>query len=369
MIDILKDLCSDKRNIVFVVSGKERHSISETLGEIPNLGLAAEHGMFLSWPTSNVVKKRVWETLIPDQDRSWRSTAITIMEVYTSRTHGSYIEETEMKVLWQYRDADPEFGYLQARELEDHLSNVLRSYSVDILHGGVEEGGFVEVRPKGVNKGVVSTHILKQIPKISTWQKVDFILALGDDHCDEPMLSVMRQVGRRALDVKRARNHEPPLPPMPASVTLVDVSSCDPFVSSSLRTFTCTVGKKPSAAANYLQDVDEVQEFFDTLVKVSTRDQKFYSSIDLRGLNGNSEGFNQHLPNVQSTMFGNLAGQHNIFQNQETISAGVTRSMSMGNFHLPSDFKKPAPVKISANLSEFLSPIEDGEDEDDAVFF
>merc|ERR1711937_442842 len=97
---------------VFVVSGKERHSLTKTLCHLPN------------------------------QDQSWRSIAITIMEVYTSRTHGSYIEETEMKVLWQYRDADPEFGFLQARELEDHLSNVLRNYAVDILHGGVEEGGY-----------------------------------------------------------------------------------------------------------------------------------------------------------------------------------------------------------------------------------
>lgn len=186
------------------------------------------------------------------------------------------------------------------------------------------------------------------------------------------MLSVMRQVGIRALDAKRARNHEPPLP-MPASVTPVDVSSCDPFVSSSLTTFTCTVGKKPSAAANYLQDVDEVQEFFDTLVKVSTRDHQFYSSIDLRGMDGNSGGFNQQLPNVQSTMFGQQ--QHIMFDNRQTFSAGVTRSkslgtrsMSMGNFHLPSEFKKPAPAKVSANLSEFLSPMDDDEDED-AVFF
>ena len=94
--------------------------------------------------------KRIWESLVPAPDRSWCSIAITILEDYTSRSHGSYIEETEMKVLWQYRDADPEFaGYLQARELEDHLSNVLRSFSVDILHGGVEDGGYVEVHPKG----------------------------------------------------------------------------------------------------------------------------------------------------------------------------------------------------------------------------
>jgi trehalose 6-phosphate synthase/phosphatase len=369
MIQTLKELCSDKRNIVFVVSGKERHFLTETLSDIPNLGLAAEHGMFVSWPTANTSKKRVWETLVAEQDRSWRSIAITIMEVYASRTHGSYIEETEMKVLWQYRDADPEFGYLQARELEDHLSNVLRTFAVDILHGGLEEGGYVEVRPRGVNKGVVATHILKNVPKISTWEKIDFLLVLGDDHCDEPMLSVMRQVGRRAIDARRAKNHEPPLPPMPASVTLVDVSFCDQYVSSNLMTFTCTVGKKPSAAANYLHDVDEVQEFLDTLVKVSTRDHKFFSSIDLRGLDSSDSSRFHHIPNIHSSMFSNMTQeQHNIFSNQETISAGVTRSMSMGNFHLHSEFKRTEPAKVSANLSEFLSPIDDDEDED-AVFF
>ena len=365
MIDTLRDLCSDKRNIVFVVSGKERHSLTETLDGIPNLGLAAEHGMFVSWPNGNASKKRIWETLVPDQDRSWRSIAITIMEVYTSRTHGSYIEETEMKVLWQYRDADPEFGYLQARELEDHLSNVLRSFAVDILHGGVEEGGYVEVRPKGVNKGVVATHILKSVPKMSTWEKIDFLLVLGDDHCDEPMLSVMRQVGRRRIEAQRAMNHEPPLAPIPASVTLVDVSSCDPYVSSQLRSFTCTVGKKPSAAANYLHDVDEVQDFLDTLVKVSTRDLKFYSSVDLRGLD--SSGFGNRLgdlPSLQSTVF-NTSAQKNSFQ---PLSAAVPRSMSMGNFHLHTESKQNEPAKISANLTEFLSPIEDEEDED-AFFF
>ena len=102
MIQALKGLCEDKRNTVFVVSGKERHSLMDTLSSIPNLGLAAEHGMFISWPTSKALGKRRWETLVPETDRSWRSLAISIMEVYTSRTHGSYIEETEMKVLEQY---------------------------------------------------------------------------------------------------------------------------------------------------------------------------------------------------------------------------------------------------------------------------
>ena len=165
LLNSLKELCDNPRNVVFVVSGKERHSLSSVFDDIPNLGLAAEHGMFVSWPSTNDKSKRVWDTVVSNKDTSWRLIAISIMEVYTSRTHGSYIEETEMKVLWQYRDADPEFGYSQSKELEDHLSNVLRNYDVDILHGGVEEGGFVEVRPKGVNKGLLSIYVIKKIFK------------------------------------------------------------------------------------------------------------------------------------------------------------------------------------------------------------
>ncbi len=165
LLENLKRLCDHPKNVVFVVSGKERHSLSKVFNNIPNLGLAAEHGMFISWPTRKTGTKRLWETIVSNKDTSWRSIAISIMEIYTSRTHGSYIEETEMKVLWQYRDADPEFGYSQSKELEDHLSNVLRNYDVDILHGGIEEGGYVEVRPRGVNKGLLSIHVIKHMFK------------------------------------------------------------------------------------------------------------------------------------------------------------------------------------------------------------
>ena len=354
MINTLEALCEDKRNTVFVVSGKERHSLTRALGNIPNLGLAAEHGMFISWPTSKKEKRR-WETLVPETDRTWRSLAVTIMEVYTSRTHGSYIEETEMKVLWQYRDADLEFGYLQARELEDHLSKYLRSYPVDILHGGVEEGGYVEVRPKGVNKGVLSMRIIKHLPLAAQKDRVDFCLVLGDDHCDEPMLSVMRQVGRRIAGVRRAKTGEPPLPDMPPTIPLVDVSSVDGYVSPELDVFTATVGKKPSAAASYLHDVAEAQELLDSLVKVSTRDPKFYSAIDLQ----------QHIAGANTGMFGGMK------TNLETITTGLPKSMSFGQMSAPDDDSDAdREEKTSGFLNDYLGTIEDqNENDDEFIFF
>lgn len=355
MIDTIKQLCADKKNTVFVVSGKERHSLTKMLGHIPKLGLAAEHGMFISWPTAKTTERRHWETLVPITDRTWRSLATTIMEVYTSRTHGSYIEETEMKVLWQYRDADLEFGYLQARELEDHLSNCLRSFPVDILHGGVEEGGYVEVRPKGVNKGVLAMKVIRNFPAIAQTDRVEFALVLGDDHCDEPMLSVMRQIGRRVHDSRRAKKGEDPLPDLPTTMTLVDVSGCDEYLAPTLDVFTCTVGKKPSAAANYLHDVGEVQELLDALLKVSTRDQKFYSSIDLTNF--------AHDRN----MVGNAL---NSFKDTATISTGMgmAKSMSLDQLSGAEPVEK-TEEKISANLEEYLGAIEDGDADEDEPFF
>lgn len=360
MIKTITELCSDKKNTVFVVSGKERHSLTNTLGHIPRLGLAAEHGMFISWPTVRATDKRHWDNLVPITDRSWRSLAMAIMEVYTSRTHGSYIEETEMKVLWQYRDADLEFGYLQARELEDHLSNVLRSFPVDILHGGVEEGGYVEVRPKGVNKGMCSMKVIKNFPNIAQIDRIEFALVLGDDHCDEPMLSVMRQIGRRVMDSRRVKKGDDPLPDLPASMTLVDVSGCDEFLAPHLEVFTCTVGKKPSAAANYLHDVNEVKELLDALVKVSTRDQKYYSSVDLRNFQQDSLGVKNAFDRFDTTLGGNV---------------GLKRPMSLGSMDAmsttdPSLSSIGSDQKISANLGEYLGAIEDnGEDEDEPFFF
>lgn len=362
MIATIRELCADKRNSVFVVSGKERHSLSGTLGNIPNLGLAAEHGMFISWPTNKTSSKRRWEPLISETDRTWRTLATTIMEVYVSRTHGSYIEETEMKVLWQYRDADLEFGYLQARELEDHLAKYLRSFPVDILHGGMEEGGYVEVRPKGVNKGVLAMRVIRNFQAIGQKERVDFALVLGDDHCDEPMLSVVRQIGRRVAGARMARYGEDPLPEMPATITLVDVSSCDNYVSQDLATFTCTIGKKPSAAANYLRDVEEVQELFDSLVKVSTRDHKFYSSVDLRSFNKDGVDPVTPIDNAFSTGL-NLE--------VETVRTGMIKSMSLGGDMNTRGHDGKTEMKVSSNLNEYLglTNIADDDEDDEAFFF
>lgn len=50
-----------------------------------------------------------------------------------------------IKVLWQYRDKSSEFGFLQTKEFEDYLSNVImHKFSIDRLHAGIGERGYTE---------------------------------------------------------------------------------------------------------------------------------------------------------------------------------------------------------------------------------
>jgi len=47
IIDVLNNLCTDPKNIVFIISGRGRTTLSEWFDQCQNLGLAAEHGYFM----------------------------------------------------------------------------------------------------------------------------------------------------------------------------------------------------------------------------------------------------------------------------------------------------------------------------------
>jgi trehalose 6-phosphate synthase/phosphatase len=46
VISVLNCLCSDPKNIVFIVSGRGKDSLSKWFSQCDKLGLSAEHGYF-----------------------------------------------------------------------------------------------------------------------------------------------------------------------------------------------------------------------------------------------------------------------------------------------------------------------------------
>ena len=107
--------------------------------------------------------------------------------------------------------------------------------------------------------------------------------------------------------------------------------------------------------------MEEVIDTLESLVKVATRDHKYFSSIDLRSLNTTAGSPTGGMQDSWLTTLNSAPASGN--------STGFSRSMSLGNFQSATqELSPPAPVKISANLNEFLGTIEDEEDEEDIFF-
>ncbi|TMW59464.1 hypothetical protein Poli38472_004533 [Pythium oligandrum] len=248
LISALSLLCADPRNTVFVLSGRERSDLEKTLGSVKGLGLAAEHGYLYKWGDNRSGDgEDVWLCTKDNFDDSWKDITHSVMDTYTQRTHGTYVELKGSSMLWQYRDADPEFSQLQAKELHDQLTQVLENFQVEVLTGN----DYLEVRPEGVDKGVVVDRILSTLESTGSGY-VDFVLCVGDDLSDEFMFQYLEEARSRP------------------------------------KLFTVTVGKKPSAAKYFVNDVEQVMEVLHSLTKVSTAANRNLSMNDLRLLDHHS---------------------------------------------------------------------------------
>lgn len=212
----LQDHCT-----VVILSGRGTATDGFHLPQMKSLGIAAEHGFYYKKPGSEE-----FVNLAPDADLSWIEIAQRIMQLYTERTDGSYIEEKSAGLVWHYLAADPEFGVWQAKEMHDHLESLLSPFNVQVVNGQ----GWLQVRLASVNKGEMVSHILSEME-----QSPDFILCCGDDRTDEDMFAVLGEK----------------------------------FNAISTSLFTATVGVKPSKARNYLRSSADVAQLIEGIIEIT----------------------------------------------------------------------------------------------------
>lgn len=81
------------------------------------------------------------------------------MRLYTEATDGSSIEIKESALVWHHQDADPDFGSCQAKELLDHLENVLANEPAVVKRGQ----HIVEVKPQVLSTALPILHLFWQI--------------------------------------------------------------------------------------------------------------------------------------------------------------------------------------------------------------
>jgi len=242
VLEVLRLLCADPANHVMILSGLRHDRVEGAFASVPNLSLAAEHGFHYR------VKGGAWQQLKPGVDTSWREVAASVMNVYALRTNGAYMQTKGSSIVWYHQLADPEFGTMQARELQFTLQGVLSAFPVIVRTGK----GYVEACQKDVDKGAMAARFVELC---SAPDALQFVLCMGDDSSDELMFAALHsKYGKPANAPPGAQGrHQPPPPAAEGNKPKV---------------FAVTVGRKPSEASSYLQDHSEVVDLLEKLTSL-----------------------------------------------------------------------------------------------------
>ena len=175
VVELLHDLQGDTRNVVAVISSRDRDILEQWLGKC-GCFLAAEHGAWFFDPAT-----RAWQGQMEELSDDWKSAVRPLLEHVVEQTPGSVLEEKQYSLAWHYRLADPEFALWQARELSSQLQGMLAGSELQVQSGHK----VVEVKWAKVHKGLAASHVLEQA------SAADFILAIGDDHTDEDLFAAV----------------------------------------------------------------------------------------------------------------------------------------------------------------------------------
>ena len=268
--EMLTRLTRDSRNHIFIISDRDLDSMQYCFGSIEGLGLAAEHGCYYRSPKQNIKdhKKMEWQTMISLDDRSWMDSVKKIMDIYTQRTHGSYIEVKQSSLIWQFRDADHDFGSLQSKELEEHLADILSTHPLEVIRGSGIGDNFLEIRLSGLSKGLFLKHILSQYH--SHGIHIDFLLTIGDDKSDEEMFHVTNRLQKQMNMNNIAQHHDH------NNDQNKNIMTLQPVHYASI-----TVGQKVSCAQYYVNSTQDIRDLLHSFLRITKLGKEFLSSRDL----------------------------------------------------------------------------------------
>ncbi|MGI6678544.1 MAG: bifunctional alpha,alpha-trehalose-phosphate synthase (UDP-forming)/trehalose-phosphatase [Dehalobacterium sp.] len=171
---LLRILADDLKNTLVIISGRERHDLEKWFHDL-NLHLIASHGLWLRSPGQE------W-TMTATLDNDWKAPIRHIMEFYSDRIPGSFIEEKDYSLAWHYRKCNPYIISIKLSEVKETLRSITESETL-----GLQEGNKVlEVKDSRVNKGFGSSYFIQH-------QDYNFIFAAGDDYTDEDLFAALPQ--------------------------------------------------------------------------------------------------------------------------------------------------------------------------------
>lgn len=172
LYSILEGLSADPFNRVVIVSGRRHETLEEWFGHL-KLDLIAEHG---AWQKHS---QEEWKSL-PLLTDKWKQEVKTVLDTYTDRTPGSFVEDKSYSLVWHYRKVEEGLGELRASEIISHLKGTIADKGLQMMPGNK----VIEFKNIEVNKGKAAVNWLYG-------KNPDFIIALGDDYTDEDIFKAL----------------------------------------------------------------------------------------------------------------------------------------------------------------------------------
>lgn len=173
---LLSALAKDIKNEIVIISGRPMNVLEDWFGNIP-VNLVAEHGGFYKNKSADSIQT------VP-ANASWKESVLPVLNLFTERCAGTFVEEKTLSLAWHFRNAEKELGFLRSRELINSLMDLTSDLDFQVIEGNM----VVETRSRGIDKGVAALTLMKH-------KQYNFILAIGDDKTDEDMFKVIPENG------------------------------------------------------------------------------------------------------------------------------------------------------------------------------
>ena len=173
LLNLLKIFREHGNTDIVIISGRSKEELDEWLGDA-QVNLTGEHGAWIR--EANQADWQLFKPLSSD----WKQEVLPILELYTDRLPGSFIEEREYSLSWHYHKADIEHAFSQSREVRDHLSAMTTNMGVQVLNGYK----VINVSNSDINKGELALHWLSK-------KDYDFVMAIGAGWSDELLFETL----------------------------------------------------------------------------------------------------------------------------------------------------------------------------------
>jgi trehalose 6-phosphate synthase/phosphatase len=184
LYNLLNELSSDPANRLVLISGRNYQTLQEWMGDL-KMDMIAEHGAWTKFHGDE------WKSVAGLTD-DWKKDILQVLNTYTDRTPGSFIEEKAFSLVWHYRRTDEGLGELRANELTNNLKYLVSDRGLQILQGNK----VIEVKNAEINKGkAVAAWVQENQP--------DMMIAIGDDYTDE---DIFKALPDEAITIKVGSN-------------------------------------------------------------------------------------------------------------------------------------------------------------------